>query len=100
MFVRRDLTDTVPTPSGNMRFVKKGSGYPVVLLHPLGTSIWTWEGVILPIPRRRHESIAATQFLRASISLLSIPGVPLRWLPRPESPCHPLGRSVRWRPAG
>ena len=46
MFVRRDLTDTVPTPSGNMRFVKKGSGYPVVLLHPLGTSIWTWEAVI------------------------------------------------------
>jgi pimeloyl-ACP methyl ester carboxylesterase len=29
-----------------MHFVKKGSGYPVVLLHPLGTSIWTWEGVI------------------------------------------------------
>ena len=46
MFVRRDLTDTVPTPSGNMHFVKKGSGYPVVLLHPLGTSIWTWESVI------------------------------------------------------
>jgi len=46
MFVRRDLTDTVPTPSGNMHFVKKGSGYPVVLLHPLGTSVWTWEGVI------------------------------------------------------
>jgi len=46
MFVRRDLTDTVPTPSGSMHFVKKGSGYPVVLLHPLGTSIWTWEGVI------------------------------------------------------
>ncbi|MDA0263425.1 MAG: alpha/beta hydrolase [Chloroflexi bacterium] len=46
MFVRRDLTDTVPTPSGKMHFVKKGSGYPVVLLHPLGTSIWTWEGVI------------------------------------------------------
>ncbi len=46
MFVRRDLTDTVPTPSGNMHFVKKGSGYPIVLLHPLVTSIWTWEGVI------------------------------------------------------
>ena len=46
MFVRRDLTDTVPTPAGNMHFVKKGSGYPVVLLHPLGTSIWTWESVI------------------------------------------------------
>ena len=36
MFVRRDLTDSVPTPSGNMHFVKKGSGYPVVLLHPPG----------------------------------------------------------------
>jgi len=46
MFVRRDLTDTVPTPSGNMHFTKKGSGYPVVLLHPLGTSVWTWEGVV------------------------------------------------------
>ena len=46
MFVRRDLTDTVPTPSGNMHFIKKGSGYPVVLLHPLGTSVWTWEGVV------------------------------------------------------
>ena len=46
MFVRRDLTDTVPTPSGNMHFVKKGSGFPVVLLHPLGTSVWTWEGII------------------------------------------------------
>jgi len=46
MFVRRDLTDTVPTPSGNMHFIKKGSGYPVVLLHPLGTSVWTWEGVL------------------------------------------------------
>jgi pimeloyl-ACP methyl ester carboxylesterase len=29
-----------------MHFVKKGSGYPVVLLHPLGTSVWTWERVI------------------------------------------------------
>ena len=46
MFVLRDLTDTVPTPSGNMHFIKKGSGYPVVLLHPLGTSVWTWEGVV------------------------------------------------------
>ena len=46
MFVRRDLTDTVPTPSGNMHFIKKGSGYTVVLLHPLGTSVWTWEGVV------------------------------------------------------
>jgi pimeloyl-ACP methyl ester carboxylesterase len=46
MFVRRDLTDTVPTSSGNVHFVKNGSGYPVILLHPGSTSIWTWEAVI------------------------------------------------------
>lgn len=46
MFVRRDLTDSVPTPEGNIHFVKKGNGYPVVLLHPLGTSVWTWEYII------------------------------------------------------
>ena len=46
LFVRRDLTDSVPTPEGNMHFVKKGAGYPVVLLHPLGTSVWTWEYVM------------------------------------------------------
>ena len=46
LFVRRDLTDSVPTTEGNMHFVKKGAGYPVVLLHPLGTSVWTWEYVI------------------------------------------------------
>ena len=46
MFVRRDLTDSVPTPEGEMHFVKKGEGYPVVFLHPLGTSVWTWEYII------------------------------------------------------
>ena len=46
MFVRRDLTDIVSTPSGNMHFIKKGSGYPVVLLHPAGTSVWAWENVL------------------------------------------------------
>jgi pimeloyl-ACP methyl ester carboxylesterase len=46
MFVRRDLTDTVPTPEGDMRYVKKGSGYPLVMLHPLGTSTWAWSAVI------------------------------------------------------
>ncbi|MCH7712837.1 MAG: alpha/beta hydrolase, partial [Chloroflexi bacterium] len=46
MFVRRDLTDTVPTPEGDMHYVKKGSGYPLVLLHPLGTSTWAWHTVI------------------------------------------------------
>ncbi len=46
MFVRRDLTDTVPTPEGEMHYVKKGSGYPLVMLHPLGTSTWAWHTVI------------------------------------------------------
>ena len=46
MFVRRDLTDTVPTREGNMHFVKQGTGYPLVMLHPLGTSTWAWSTVI------------------------------------------------------
>lgn len=46
MFVRRDLTDSVPTPEGNIHFVQKGSGYPLVMLHPLGTSVWVWHAVI------------------------------------------------------
>ena len=46
LFVRRDLTDRVPTSEGEMHFVKRGAGYPVVLLHPLGTSVWTWEYVL------------------------------------------------------
>ena len=40
MFVRRDLTDTVPTREGNMHYRKQGSGFPLVMLHPLGTSTW------------------------------------------------------------
>ena len=46
MTVNRDLTVTVPTPAGNMHYVKKGNGYPLVLLHPLGTSTWAWHTVI------------------------------------------------------
>ena len=46
MFVRRDLTDKVPTREGNMHFVKQGAGFPLVMLHPLGTSIWAWHTVI------------------------------------------------------
>ncbi len=46
MFVRRDLTDTVPTRDGNMHYVKQGSGFPLVMLHPLGTSTWAWHTVI------------------------------------------------------
>jgi pimeloyl-ACP methyl ester carboxylesterase len=46
MFVRRDLTDSVPTPEGNIHFIKQGEGYPLVMLHPLGMSIWAWHAVI------------------------------------------------------
>ena len=46
MFVRRDLTDSVPTPEGDMHYVKQGSGFPLVMLHPLGTSTWAWHTVI------------------------------------------------------
>ncbi len=46
MFVRRDLTDAVPTRDGNMHYVKQGSGFPLVMLHPLGTSTWAWHTVI------------------------------------------------------
>ena len=46
MFVKRDLTNTVPTREGNMHFVKQGSGFPLVMLHPLGTSVWAWHTVI------------------------------------------------------
>lgn len=46
MFVRRDLTDTVPTREGNMHYTKQGSGFPLVMLHPLGTSTWAWHTVL------------------------------------------------------
>ncbi len=46
MFVRRDLEEYVPTPEGQIHFVKRGSGYPLVMLHPLGTSTWAWHTVI------------------------------------------------------
>ena len=46
MFVKRNLTDFVETRSGTMYFEKHGSGFPVVLLHPLGMSTWVWKDVI------------------------------------------------------
>ena len=46
MFVQRDLTGTVQTPEGNIHYVKRGNGYPLVMLHPLGTSTWAWSTVI------------------------------------------------------
>ena len=42
-----------------MHFVKKGSGYPVVLLHPLGTSVWTWESIIDAVAQRVSAARAA-----------------------------------------
>ncbi len=51
MFVRRDLTDRVPTREGNMRYVKQGAGFPLVMLHPLGTSAWAWHTVIDSLSR-------------------------------------------------
>ena len=52
MFVRSDLTDFVPTPEGNVHFLKQGDGYPLVLLHPLGTSTWAWSRVIDALSER------------------------------------------------
>ncbi|MFL2644239.1 MAG: alpha/beta fold hydrolase [Dehalococcoidia bacterium] len=46
MFVKRNLTDFVETRNGNMYFEKSGSGFPVVLLHPLGMSTWVWENIV------------------------------------------------------
>ena len=46
MFVQRNLTDTVRTREGNMHFVKKGSGYPLIMLHPNGSSTWVWQWAI------------------------------------------------------
>ncbi len=46
MFVQRNLTDFVETRNGNMYFEKAGTGFPVVLLHPLGMSTWVWKDII------------------------------------------------------
>ena len=40
------VDDYVTVPEGRIHFVKKGSGYPVILLHPLGTATWVWEGAM------------------------------------------------------
>ena len=49
MQVRRDLDDYVPVPEGRIHFEKTGSGPPIVMLHPLGTSTWTWSTVMEPL---------------------------------------------------
>ena len=45
MLVQRDLKDQVQTPEGRYHFEKSGSGFPVVMMHPLGNSTWVWESV-------------------------------------------------------
>ena len=52
MLVRRDLDDFVPVPEGRIHFVKSGSGSPVVLFHPLGTSTWAWHTVMDSLGQR------------------------------------------------
>ena len=49
MLVRRDLEEFVRVPEGRIHFVKKGSGPPAVLLHPLGSSTWAWHTVMEPL---------------------------------------------------
>lgn len=49
MLVQRDLEELVPTPEGRIHFVKSGSGHPIVLLHPMGTSDWAWHTVMEPM---------------------------------------------------
>jgi 3-oxoadipate enol-lactonase len=46
LFVPEDLDEMVPVPEGRIHFVKRGSGINVVLLHPMGTSVWAWHRVI------------------------------------------------------
>ena len=36
----------VSLEGGNIYCLKQGSGYPLVMLHPLGTSTWAWSAVI------------------------------------------------------
>ena len=49
MLVQRDLEEYVTVPEGRLHFVKKGSGPPLVLLHPAGFSIWAWHTVLDPL---------------------------------------------------
>lgn len=41
--------DYVSVPEGRIHFMKAGSGPPVALLHPLGTSTWAWHRVMEPL---------------------------------------------------
>ena len=42
----------VETSEGRIHYVQRGTGSPLVLLHPLGTATWTWEAVIGPLSER------------------------------------------------
>ena len=46
MLVQRDLDEYVVIPEGRIHFKVSGSGSPVVLLHPMGTSTWAWHTVM------------------------------------------------------
>ena len=39
----------VETSEGRIHYVHRGTGTPLMLLHPLGTSTWTWEAVMGPL---------------------------------------------------
>ena len=43
MTAQPDLTEIVQTREGNMHFVKQGTGFPLIMLHPNGSSTWVWQ---------------------------------------------------------
>ena len=51
MATRAEVEDFVLVPEGRIYFVKTGSGPPMVLLHPMGTSTWAWHRVMGPLGR-------------------------------------------------
>ena len=51
MATRAEVEDFVSVPEGRIYFVKTGSGPPMVLLHPMGTSTWAWHRVMGPLGR-------------------------------------------------
>lgn len=52
MPVGHGVEDVVTVPEGRIHFAKTGSGTPVVLLHPMGTSTWAWDTVMDPLGQR------------------------------------------------
>ena len=49
MAARPVTDDHVSVSEGRIHFMKAGSGPPVALLHPLGTSTWAWHKVLEPL---------------------------------------------------